>query len=145
MTTYAPRHVDIWPWTKWKNSTFTTTVRTYDTASLGMGYLQCTSAGSGCYISWDVALDSGTWSLSWIRGGGTAGGIVTASLDAVDLSPTVDHYSGSSLKNQVSQWTGITVASAGVFELKFRTDSKHASSTGYNCAFHLLTLTRTGA
>lgn len=145
MATYAPRHVDIWPWTKWKAHTLDSVTRTNHTGYLGMGYLQHTAAGTGCYVTYDVALDAGTWTLTWIRGSGPAGGIVTVSLGGVDLAPTVDTYSAGGTANLVSQWTGITVATAGVYELKLRTDSKHASSTGYNFASALYALTRTGA
>lgn len=143
MTTFAPRHVDLWPWSAWKSSTFDSTVRTADTAALGLGYLQCNATTSGKALIYDVALDAGTWSLNLIRGRGTASGIITPSIGGVDLS-TVDAY-GAAARNIVNTITGITIAAPGVYEMKFRTDTKNASATAYNCAFFLITLTRTGA
>lgn len=143
MTTYAPRHVDIWPWTRWKSSTFDSTTRTSDSAALGMAYLQCNATTSGKALTYDVALDAGTWTLNIIRGQGTAQGIITPSLGGTDLS-TYDGY-GAGAPNLVTTITGITVAAAGVYELKFRTDTKNASSSAYNCSFLLITLVRTGA
>jgi len=98
---------------------------------------------TGRYVTYDVALDAGTWTLTVIYQKNTDCGVVTPSLGGSDLS-TVDMYAASA-DDQVSQWTGITVATAGVYELKFRTDSKNASASDYDLMLQLITLTRTGA
>lgn len=144
MTTFAPRHCDIWPWMNWKASTFNATTRTNGSGYLGMGVLDLdANSTTGCYISYEVALDAGTWTLTLIYQKNVDCGIVTPSLGGSDLS-TVDTYAASA-DDQVAQWTGITVATAGVYTLKFRTDSKHASSSDYDLMLQLVTLTRTGA
>lgn len=144
MTTYAPRHCDIWPWTDWYSSTFTSATRTNGSGYLGMGALDLNAnSTTGCYISYNVALDAGTWTLTVIYQKNTDCGIVTPSLGGTDLS-TLDTYA-SSADDQVGQWTGITVGAAGVYELKFRTDSKNASASDYDLMLQLVTLTRTGA
>ena len=144
MATYAPRHVDIWPWTKWKAHTFNAATRTNGSGYLGMAVLDLdANSATGCYVTYDVALDAGTWTLTVIYQKNTDCGVVTPSLGGSDLS-TVDTYAASA-DDQVAQWTGITVATAGVYELKFRTDSKHGSSSDYDLMLQLVTLTRTGA
>lgn len=146
MATYAPYHVDIAPWMNWKaSSTYATMNRTNYSGALGMGYLTAASGGAtGQHMEWDVALTAGTWTLTVVYLKSGSFGIVTPSIDGTDLS-TLDTYVAGTTYNNVNQWTGINIASDGVKELKFRTDSKNAGSAGYNFYPQWITLTRTGA
>ena len=145
MATYSSPHIDIAPWMDWKSSSTLTPARTNSTNALGMGF-QDTDAGgvSGKHIEWDVALTAGTWTLTTIYLKQAHGGIATPSLDGVDLA-TFDSYSASLVWNSVAQVTNISVATDGIKELKYRTDTKNASSSDYDLGIIWITLTRTGA
>lgn len=142
MTTFAPRHCDIWPWTKWKANTYSSPIRAVNSTALGMGFLGC-SAGTpiNSYIAWDVALDAGTWTLTVIYPKYTDQAIITPSLGGTNLA-TYDSR-GVLSYNNVYQATGITVATPGIYELRFT--STGTSGTQYVGTWQLITLTRTGA
>ena len=65
-------------------------------------------------------------------------------LDATSLG-TLDWYSASGINNVVKQITGITVATPGVYALKFKLTGKNASASDYFITPQSITLTRTGA
>lgn len=140
MTTYAPRHVDIWPWTGWYSAVNWSRQNQSNTLSMGRGVSSGTQNNE---VVWHVALDSGTWTLTVIGEMNTMYGISTVSLDATTLG-TLDWYAGSVSYNNVKQITGISVGSAGVYALKFKAATKNASSSAYYLAFNMVTLTRTG-
>lgn len=142
MTVYAPRHVDIWPWTNWKANTYTTPTRGLNSGALGFAFIGCVhTTPINSYMAWDVALDSGTWTLTIIYPKYTDQGIITPSLGGSNLTA---YDSRSSLSyNNVYKATGITVATPGVYEL--RLTSTGTSGTQYVCTVQLITLTRTGA
>ena len=144
MTVYGAPLINIMPWTQWKASSTYTMVRYADSAALGTGYQWC-QAGTvpSKHIEWDVALIAGTWRLTliWLRD--SASGILTPSLNGVDLA-TLDLY-GSGTFNMVTQWSSIAVAANSVVELKFRTDSKNGASSNYNFVPQGISLLRTGA
>lgn len=146
MATVAPYHIDINPWLGWNSMTFGgSNVRPNRTTSLGMAYMGFrANSVTGCYVTWDVPMAAGTWTITYIGLKDNNAGIITPSLDGVDLS-TLDMYSGSNVENFVNQWTGISVATTGIKTLKLRTDSKNASSGNYNIDTIWITLTRTGA
>lgn len=146
MTTFAPRHCDIWPWTKWVAAELTTPIRVNDSGFLGMGYVR-EFGGTAVIdqsISYDVALDAGTWTLTVIGRTGNNHGIATCYLDATSLG-TMDWYSAGSTPNVVKQIAGFTVATAGTYRLKLKMEGKNASSSSYSYWYVLITLTRTGA
>lgn len=142
MTTYAARHVDIWPWTNWYSAVGTPT-RNLDSSALGGGYV-ATAGAQNNEIVWNVPLDAGTWTLTAIYRKMSAYGIATFYLDATSLG-TVDTYAASASNNNVSQITGITVATPAVYALKMKAETKNASASQYFLVMNLLTLTRTGA
>lgn len=143
MTAYSPWHIDIAPWAQWKSSSTYTLTRTNHSSYLGMGYLYCDAAGaSGKHIEWDVGLGAGTWQLTLIYTKYTNYGILIPSIDGVDLA-SLDCYNSGASTNLANQWSGITVASSGIKELKFRTDTKNASSSDYDLLLQWITLMRT--
>lgn len=144
MTTFAPRHVDIWPWTR-TFSEVGTWARTANNGQLGMGsYGNSASQALNDEVVYDVALDAGTWTITVIGQTTTSAGISTVYLDATSVG-TLDWYSASGVNNVVKQITGITVAAPGVYALKLKMASKNASATAYRLTAQLVTLTRTGA
>lgn len=144
MTTFAPRHVDIWPWTRTFSEVGTWT-RTLSSSQLGMGqYDNATSHAINDEVVYNVALDAGTWTLTVIGQTRSTGGISTVYLDATSLG-TLDLYSASTTNNVVKQITGFTVSAPGVYALKFKVESKNASASEYRFIAQLITLTRTGA
>ena len=144
MTTFAPRHVDIWPWT----NTFSevgTWARATNSNMLGLGnYNHATTQAVNDEVVYKVALDAGTWTLTAIGQTTGPGGISTVYLDATSLG-TLDWYSASGINNVVKQITGITVATPGVYALKFKLTGKNASASDYFITPQSITLTRTGA
>lgn len=137
MATIGPAHIDIVAWGNAKSSS-----GSYARAqqpSLCGGY-----AADGTlinnYLTWDVPLIAGTWTVTVMYTQSTSTGVFTASVDGVDLSPTVDMY-GAGTYNMVAQWTGVSVASSGVKEFKLRVLSKNASSSAYGLPVQLVTFT----
>ena len=137
MATIGPAHIDIVAWGNAKSSS-----GSYARAqqpSLCGGY-----AADGTlinnYLTWDVPLIAGTWTVTVMYTRSTSTGVFTASVDGVDLSPTVDMY-GAGTYNMVAQWTGVSVASSGVKEFKLRVLSKNASSSAYGLPVQLVTFT----
>lgn len=143
MAQYGHWHIDIIPWMRWKSSTTMSPTRTNDSTALGMAYANAAAGVAGAHIEWDAALTDGTWTLTVIYAKGPASGIITASIDGVDLAPTFDAYAAAGTFNQVVQWTGIVVSTAGNKEVKFRADTKNASSSNYGFAPQLINFTRT--
>ncbi len=145
MTEYGPHHIDIFPWMKWKaSSNYSSITRVVDSTSLGMGRMTAADGSASKHVEWDVALISGTWTFTLIYTKVNSAGILTPSLDGSDLS-TLDMYNSTNSLNLVQQWTGISISTGGVKELKFRTDTKNASSSNYNLFIQLINFTRTGS
>jgi len=142
MATVGPAHIDIVGWGNVKAAS-TSLNRVQSASFLTGGSGQVTGSALNNYYTWDVPLIAGTWTITVIYDKDTNGPITTASLDGVDLSPTVDAYAASSSYNNVVQWTGISVATGGIKEFKLRADSKNASSSGYVQRHHLITFTNT--
>ena len=148
MATYAPRHVDIWPWTKWRASAGSIS-RVNQATGLGMGYVGPPSSGAAAIndsVTYDVALDAGTWTVTVIHFKVNSGGIADVILDGSSIG-TINMYqvSATATWNVVTQFTGVTVATPGVYDLELIASSKDPSSSNYLCRYHLITLTRTGA
>lgn len=146
MAVYGSHLINIIPWMHWKASSTYALSRWNSSQSLSMGYLYADAAGAtGKHVEWDVGLVAGTWRLTLIYIKATSGGIITPSLNGVDLA-TFDDYNSYTTYNNVYQASGIAVASDGVVELKFRSDTKHASSSNYMLyGLQAISLLRTGA
>lgn len=145
MATFAPRHVDIWPWTAVYGSSHAIT-RVNASTVLGMGTagLQASDADDGEYVEWQVALDSGTWTVTVIHYTAANEGIIDFKLDGTTIG-SKDCYTLVTTANVVTQFTGVTVATPGVYAFRAQINGKNASSTDYAFFFNLITLTRTGA
>lgn len=142
MATIGPAHIDIAAWGNVKASSAALSRSQADGALTG-GNSIVTGGAINNYMTWDVALVAGTWTVTLIYANSTDAGVLTASIDGVDLSPTVDGYNGSLTYDNVTQWTGVSVATGGVKEFKIRSDSKNASSSAYCHYPQLITFTNT--
>lgn len=145
MAFIGPAHIDIIPWNNYKAVSGFTPARTQSSAALTGGALTGSSSTAGNYVTWDVPLMAGTWTVTLLYSKSTAAGVITASLDGVDLSGTVDGYNGSTTYSNVNQWTGVSVATGGVKEFKLRCDTKNGSSSSYYPRPQLITFTNTDA
>lgn len=138
---------DVMDWSSWDASGGSWSggpSRTQDSGFLGGGYVTATKASTGGYISWNVNLEAGTYTLTHIFTGSANGGIVTFDLDGTSLG-TIDTYDGAFPKNKVGTISGFTVSAAGNYVLTGTVTSKHASAAAYNWYNASITLTRTGA
>lgn len=145
MAAAAPRRVEIIPWGFYEHKVGSFTFSRFQGSVYLGGGLSYASAGSAVNdeIGWVVTLDAGTWALDLIHAPFTDRAIYTLKLDSTTIG-TIDGY-GTSSYNVVSTVTGITVSTAGQYTLKSVHASKNASSSGYNFAFQLIVLRRTGA
>lgn len=143
MATIGPAHIDIVGWGNWKTTSGVTTPgRTQASTALTGGKFSAASWAVNNYITWDVPLVAGTWTVTLIHGKTTDAGILTASLDGVDLTGTSDAYAATAY-NTVQQWTGVSVTTGGVKEFKVRADTKNASSSSYALPVQSITFTNT--
>jgi len=141
MATVGPAHIDIVPW---GNVKATSGGMTRGQSSVYLtGGIAASAATVDNYMAWDVPLVAGTWTVTIGYYKDTNKGVITASLDGVDLSPTVDGYAAASSFNTVAQWTGVSVASGGVKEFRLRSASKNASSSAYGVSVSYITFTNT--
>ena len=136
-----PRRIEIVPWGMPKTTT-TSTLRQQNSA-----YLTGGNAGLGLvvgdYSTFEVLLEAGTWTLTAIYLRGTNCGQASITLGGSAVG-NVEHYNNSSAVNQVIEFSGITVAVAGWYELTFTCTGKNASSSNYYCQYNFLALRRTG-
>ena len=140
MATIGPAHIDIVGWGNAKAASPNPMTRLQSASMLTGGYTYGASTVNN-YMTWDVPLVAGTWTVTVIYATENNRGVITGSIDGVDLSPTVDAYSAGATSNVVTQWTGVSVASSGVKEFKLRAASKNASSSAYYIAPHLINFT----
>ena len=94
------------------------------------------------YAEWQLPMTAGTWRLDGFVLQTTDSGIITASVDGVDLAGTVDLYASSTGLRLIA-WTGIVVSTTGTHNLRLRSNSKNASSSGYRLYVRDFTLSRT--
>lgn len=137
MATVGPAHIDIVAWGNVKAATGTYT-RLQDSSTLTGGHGYDSAGAINNYLTWDVPLIAGNWTITVIHYTNINRGIVTPSIAGTDLA-TYDGYSAGPVRNVVAQWTGVSVATSGVKEFKLRCDSKHASSSGYYTIPSLIT------
>ena len=141
-TTDWPRRIDICPWGFWGHIVGGTPARTQQAAGLGGGHLFAAPVAQDDEIGWNVPLSAGTWTLTLIHVTGPSCGIYTTKLDSTTIG-TIDGYSAGVTSNVVTEISGISVGSSGVYTLKLVMATKNASATDYQYRFHWITLRRT--
>lgn len=96
------------------------------------------------YSEWKVWLPAGTWSLVAITSNYSFSGILTATLDGGASLGTIDTYQGgASYFNNLGTITGIVVPTTGIYTLRLKAATKHASSSGYESYIQWLQFRRT--
>ena len=100
---------------------------TSDTACFGSGYRATDNTNSGNSVAFNVVLSAGTWALDLLYTKAANAGIMTISLGATSVG-TVDAYASSTTRNQAVSFTGISVATAGVYSLSFLINTKGSGS-----------------
>lgn len=102
----------------------------------------CTATVQNNYVEWERVLGAGTWSMRVQHATTSGGGIITPSIDGVDLS-TIDTYSAGSVFTAQTTITGIVIATTGAKLIRFRVNTKNASSSAYDQRIAAVTFTRT--
>lgn len=81
-------------------------------------------------VGYDVVLAAGIWDLLFYVNHFTNNGIITASIDGVNLGTTWDTY-GADAHNLPVSHSGIVVASSGKKRLLFKMTGKNGASSAY--------------
>jgi len=94
------------------------------------------------FISWDVFLPAGTWTLELMFSKNVNTSIITAQIDGVSKG-TIDTYAGTGESNAIDSITGIVITTSGLKELKLIILSKNDSSSNYYTYLNGIVLKRT--
>lgn len=146
MAAAAPHRIEIVGWGQPKSVSGMTFTRGQGSTRLGGGIghqASAADADDGDSMTWEVLLDSGTWAIDLIYARTNNLGKVDVILGGVTTG-NIDQY-GAYTENVVSTITGITVATAGHYDLTLQVNGKNASSSDYVMTANLITLRRTGA
>lgn len=140
---YTSRHIDVCPWIAW-TETGATFARAQGSTALGGGWLSSTEASSddGDSVSFYAALAAGTWSLTYVFIKNIICPKVDVFVGATKVVSQEDWYSNTTL-NVVSTVSGISVATDGVYEIKFQANGKNINSSDFVMGLHWLTLQKT--
>ena len=106
------------------------------------GLITNTTSALNDNITYLVGLAKGTYSLKILGATAANKGIAKIYLDD-DLVATFDLYSPTTIRNVSFTQTGIINSTPGLKSLKFKMESKNASSSGYNINLSQIILYRT--
>ena len=126
-------------------------------SSVHGGRVDWATGANGDYLTYEVAIEAGTWTLEWWYLTGSAHGIFQLSLAGTNLGATIDGYtSGTVRNNRVTRSgivvasggdrvtrSGIVVASGGVLTLKALITGKNASASAFKLSPHGFDMRRT--
>ena len=112
-------------------------------SSVHGGRVDWATGANGDYITYEVAIEAGTWTLEWWYLTGSAHGIFQLSLAGTNLGATVDGYTSGAVRNNRVTRSGIVVASGGVLTLKALITGKNASASAYKLSPHGFDMRRT--
>lgn len=93
--------------------------------------------------TWRVPLAAGTYTFTLLHYQDNNRGIYTPYFDGV-AQATADGYAASPA-DKLDVWTGVTISTSAVHDIRFLMASKNASSSNYFGAVELFTFTRTGS
>ena len=105
-------------------------------------YLYANNPAINDEIDFDVLIPAGTWTISVLGVQGSNCGIITVKLDGTIVG-TIDQYSNATQYNIMQSISGVVVATATKYRMKFITLGKNASSSNYYVYFSAINLTRT--
>lgn len=144
---FDAKHIDIMPWGAGSDALTggAFDVFTASAGALSGGYNQNppASAANGQTKSWYVPLAAGTWTLTALYIKNFDAGIFAVTLGGATVTTGWDHYVNGTTFNVSTNWTGITVADDGVYELRFTTNGKNALSADYALYLQWLTFVKT--
>ncbi|KKL17910.1 hypothetical protein LCGC14_2480820 [marine sediment metagenome] len=112
-----------------------------NTLQIYAGVFNNSSFADGDNISYKVFLAAGTYTLDVHTMRNTNMAIIDIDIAGVEVA-SYDAY-GTVLLNVKQKTTGIVIATAGIKDIKVRTDGKNGSSTAYNTHFSSISLWRT--
>ena len=102
-----------------------------NSSSMNNGYRSSATAGnSTSWLEWDVPLAAGDWSLRAIYTSSHDAGIMTFSVDAVDIG-SVDTYDPAIVHNREVTVGVVHVHASGSHVLKVRLDQKNPASSNF--------------
>lgn len=137
----APWRIEILAWTAQPGTVTGSYTRTVDGSCLGNGYANTASTANQGW-TWSVLLGAGTWELMVMHRQGASNGIADWTLGATSIG-AMDNYAASVTRNTVTTFSGISVASTGVYSLAFTNTSKNPASSNYTIALQAIHLRRT--
>jgi hypothetical protein len=134
--------IDIAPWsgiTTVVGTIGSNVLRSVDASSLS----SMLTLGNAANLSaaWDIYMSAGTWAIDIIYRTVSGNGSGPVTLSGTSLL-TLNCYSASTVRNNVSTTTGISVSTSGVKSLKIATLTAGAGS-GYSMEINWITLRRT--
>lgn len=102
-----------------------------------------TGAANGDSCRWTVSLPTGTYKLVLVYASATSHGIIDIKFNAQTLKAGLDTYNGSTVRDNISETTGISVTGADNGNLSITLNGKNASSSAYECGIQAIYLRRT--
>lgn len=139
-----PHRVDIYPWCQSEFSETGTWNITASGTALGAIYENDTADAQNDELTWQVALDAGTWDLTSIFEKGPNEAIQTWKLNGTSIG-TIDGYDAGGSENNVTAITGFTVDTPGIYTLQCIAETRNGSSAGWQLGLQHIVLQRTGA
>lgn len=104
--------------------------RTANTNHASLGLINNTPAASGDYVTWNVEMAAGTWSLRFIHAKAADMGVHDVYINNTEVG-SFDPYSAGTTFNNVTTISGVSVPTSGITTLKLIIDGKNASSSDF--------------
>jgi hypothetical protein len=110
-------------------------------ANVAVGIIQSSGAQND-EISWDIALEEGTWEIELLFSKDTNRGIYTVLIDGAAVG-TIDSYAAAVAHNMKGLAGGIVVQTPGKKTLSLKMATKNGASGGYFALLQLIQMRRT--
>ncbi len=118
----------------------------WDSISVNVLDIHCgvkySSGAQNDWISWDVILAAGTWTVRILHAPDAHRGVYSVQFDSVEKG-TIDGYSAGSAYNVQGAVTGIVVPTTAKIELKLKMATKNGLSDSYIGSINSVKLIRT--
>lgn len=118
------------------------------------GIVYNTSAACGNKLDYDVDVDKGTWTLSFMYGkssgqGTVSGGSITVYIiqgaGTSNIGGLDTYQAGGNAYNYTSSASTFTVGASGIYTIRFEVTNRNSSSSGYKLALQHFELRRLSA
>lgn len=130
--------IDIFPWMY--NSFSGSWSFSLQASQMLGGYWNAAVVGD--YLEFKVEMAAGTYTYRVLSPKNTDGGQYSVAIDGTTVG-TIDLYNGSLVWNQLTDITGIVVASSGLHAVRFTITGKNGSSSSFNAYTAMHSLWRT--